>query len=1202
MTVQLNSLRVSAQLDASQYAAGAAQKVAADQSMTSSAQGVGQAVAQTQQKISQSGDVLARLSRQYVDGYAAAQRFQIGLEQLSRGLDTGRISVQQMGPILDGMYRKFNMAGDASIFFAKGQNEAAAAVLNLNAKLAQQQQRMPAANSNARLSGGQLQGLGYQANDIATMALLGASPGQIAFSQGGQILQTLQMGEGGIAGSLNAIKGSAAAAGTALVGMLGTTGLIATGFGAAAVAAGAFYLATREKAKELNDILSQQKDIIQSLGPAYQELARIGQSGPFESAGVARLALQSNLEDARKTMQEQVQAALKQTSGSGGTFLSLIGALPEGVQSALGRSQSSIEFERIMDSASRGETSINDARAALVKFGQEHPDFSYIIGRFISMTSTAAATERQVKSLENTLGGLGNPARSSVGNFERTQQAGRDQSVMSQRFGDDPFAAQREQQRQKENQLAEAQDQRRRSLDQTIASARLDVELIGKTTSEVEALRMAFQLEQQVREEAARNNTKVDEAEIARIKEKAAEYGRLRALQEARDTIKSQQDDLEAQRAEAATVGENALARQRSADALKTEQQIRKLGIPLYGQEAEAMRANTAALSDQAEALAHATMQSDLLFQRRQILRNSDDQQIASALRSAGLPEDLNSMEAQMMRYNIALQETKDTFKGFFSDMFSGLREGKSLWESFKDAAVSALGKIADKLIDRGLDGIFNSIFGGPQAGSSQGLLGQLFNFGGAANDNSQQPTGGAGSLASSLFGAGGRSVGTMQVQAATVFVNGGVGGIPGLGGGLGDILSKLASPSFTADTTLSDILGYGGISGPNTAATAAKLLSGLGSPLGAAANDNGVGSVLSQVFASAGVTKTGIPLSQIGIGGFTAKVASDYAGRFQGLLNDLKAAGYPITSLGEGGYSFRNVAGTNNLSRHAFGEALDINPRQNPYAYGSQGDFAKYGIDPSALAEKNGLIWGGNWRKPDTMHFQVNRDVDMGATSSISKLGDAAKAATSGIETISTAGMQVSKSLIDASGGLTNFGSMLSSFMSSPTGGGSSWFQGLSGLFGGTGGALNFMNSISPAATSDILSGSWGLFDVGGFTGSGGRNQPAGIVHRGEIVWSQDDIRRAGGVHVVEGMRAGLRGYDSGGYADRIRMRSSHNDSFGVSADGNRGRGSANDDRRQTVNQTNNFIFRENPATPASQNQIAAKTARSVEKVNRTA
>ncbi|MGS5704468.1 transglycosylase SLT domain-containing protein, partial [Acinetobacter baumannii] len=33
--------------------------------------------------------------------------------------------------------------------------------------------------------------------------------------------------------------------------------------------------------------------------------------------------------------------------------------------------------------------------------------------------------------------------------------------------------------------------------------------------------------------------------------------------------------------------------------------------------------------------------------------------------------------------------------------------------------------------------------------------------------------------------------------------------------------------------------------------------------------------------------------------------------------------------------------------------------------------------------------------------------------------------------------------------------------------------------------------------------------FSDGGFTGSGGKYEPAGIVHKGEVVWSQEDIRR---------------------------------------------------------------------------------------------
>ena len=44
--------------------------------------------------------------------------------------------------------------------------------------------------------------------------------------------------------------------------------------------------------------------------------------------------------------------------------------------------------------------------------------------------------------------------------------------------------------------------------------------------------------------------------------------------------------------------------------------------------------------------------------------------------------------------------------------------------------------------------------------------------------------------------------------------------------------------------------------------------------------------------------------------------------------------------------------------------------------------------------------------------------------------------------------------------------------------------------------------------------------FADGGYTGNGLKHTPAGLVHKGEVVWSQDDIKRWGGVGVVESMR----------------------------------------------------------------------------------
>ena len=46
--------------------------------------------------------------------------------------------------------------------------------------------------------------------------------------------------------------------------------------------------------------------------------------------------------------------------------------------------------------------------------------------------------------------------------------------------------------------------------------------------------------------------------------------------------------------------------------------------------------------------------------------------------------------------------------------------------------------------------------------------------------------------------------------------------------------------------------------------------------------------------------------------------------------------------------------------------------------------------------------------------------------------------------------------------------------------------------------------------------------FSGGGYTGPGGVNELAGAVHKGEVVWSQADIRRSGGVAAVEALRKG--------------------------------------------------------------------------------
>lgn len=84
--------------------------------------------------------------------------------------------------------------------------------------------------------------------------------------------------------------------------------------------------------------------------------------------------------------------------------------------------------------------------------------------------------------------------------------------------------------------------------------------------------------------------------------------------------------------------------------------------------------------------------------------------------------------------------------------------------------------------------------------------------------------------------------------------------------------------------------------------------------------------------------------------------------------------------------FNFRTIAGTQLLSQHALGRAIDINPRENPW-------LAQSGVQPAAGAEyldrrrlRPGMIvrpgpvvalldelgweWGGDWQRPDYHHI----------------------------------------------------------------------------------------------------------------------------------------------------------------------------------------------------------------------------------------
>ncbi|WP_255658101.1 M15 family metallopeptidase [Actinoplanes sp. L3-i22] len=88
-------------------------------------------------------------------------------------------------------------------------------------------------------------------------------------------------------------------------------------------------------------------------------------------------------------------------------------------------------------------------------------------------------------------------------------------------------------------------------------------------------------------------------------------------------------------------------------------------------------------------------------------------------------------------------------------------------------------------------------------------------------------------------------------------------------------------------------------------------------------------------------------------------------------------------------GYECRNVAGTTKWSQHAYGLAIDVNPRQNPMIRGTYLDpphsepwiprtpYRTGMIHPGGAETAfttNGFAWGGRWKSlKDYMHFSPN-------------------------------------------------------------------------------------------------------------------------------------------------------------------------------------------------------------------------------------
>jgi hypothetical protein len=99
----------------------------------------------------------------------------------------------------------------------------------------------------------------------------------------------------------------------------------------------------------------------------------------------------------------------------------------------------------------------------------------------------------------------------------------------------------------------------------------------------------------------------------------------------------------------------------------------------------------------------------------------------------------------------------------------------------------------------------------------------------------------------------------------------------------------------------------------------------------------------------------------------------------------------YPIS----GTYNYRVIAGTNTLSPHAFGIAVDLKSKPGDYWRSATREQAQRRIEsyPEALVsvmESHGFIWGGKWAHFDYLHFEYRPELIIKARADAEKTGGA--------------------------------------------------------------------------------------------------------------------------------------------------------------------------------------------------------------------
>jgi hypothetical protein len=642
VTVQLSTLRISAELDAGKYAGGAAQKVAADQKMTASGDLLGASLARGDAATDGLAKKVVSLSQRHIDGYGSVSRHSQAIMQWGGLLDRGQASAERVQAAVESLNKKYGVQADTTMLAARGHQQLAAIVEQANARTVK----------SVGLTGFQVQNLSYQLNDVASGLLSGQSPFMIMAQQGGQVVQALQ-GPQGISGSLRAIGGS-------IAGFLGPVGLVGLGVAAVGTAAFGLYSLISKERRTVEESLEEHARLLGVVKDGYNDAATAAQKLTAQTREVTLVqVLQTELE-----LRRQIDKLARSAPAQAASLVSGANPIPtELFNMPASTTNQYREFAGVIAdlqaSIAKGVPDFIRFRTSVAELAIANPQVRELALDLIKMAEKPAELQEKVAQLQgmkDVLNGLAGAASRAAAGLKALEDPNKTfADSLKGIIGMAPKANEA---------LITQQKLRDLEISYNKGKAAIDIREISP-------------------QQAAADLGKLDQA-YARARQEIGQnvtaYDTL--IQKTRDRIEELQ--LEAQ-----TADKTAGAVLKMKLAHDAERAAKSAGKPVT----EEMREEWAKLGDEIARATQlqklSTIQKDIRFDRATMFLSDTDVAIATKLRDvySDIPSALASSEASALRFNAALKDTSHFAGDLGSTFLKDLSHGVDVMDALRSAA-----------------------------------------------------------------------------------------------------------------------------------------------------------------------------------------------------------------------------------------------------------------------------------------------------------------------------------------------------------------------------------------------------------------------------------------------------------------------------------------------------------------------------------